>query len=63
VCMDQVMVDCGDDDVRAGDEVVLFGSGGPSAQDWADELDTIHYEVVTGVHGNRVTRTHVGAAS
>jgi alanine racemase len=62
VCMDQIMVDCGDDDVRAGDEVVLFGSGGPTAQDWADELDTIHYEVVTGVHGARVTRTHIGAA-
>ena len=59
VCMDQVMVDCGDDDVRAGDEVVLFGSDGPTAQDWADELDTIHYEVVTGVHGARVTRTVV----
>jgi len=63
VCMDQVMVDCGDDPVAAGDEVVLFGGAGPTAQDWADELDTIHYEVVTGVHGNRVTRTHVGAAS
>jgi alanine racemase len=62
VCMDQVMVDCGDDPVAAGDEVVLFGGAGPTAQDWADELDTIHYEVVTGVHGNRVTRTHVGAA-
>jgi alanine racemase len=59
VCMDQVMVDCGDDDVRAGAEVVLFGSDGPTAQDWADELDTIHYEVVTGVHGARVTRTVV----
>jgi alanine racemase len=62
VCMDQVVVDCGDDDVRAGDEVVLFGPDGPTAQDWADELDTIHYEVVTGVHGARVTRTVVGAS-
>ena len=63
VCMDQVMVDCGDDAVAAGDEVVLFGGAGPTAQDWADELDTIHYEVVTGVHGNRVTRTYTGAAA
>jgi alanine racemase len=62
VCMDQVMVDCGDDDVAAGAEVVLFGPDGPTAQDWADELDTIHYEVVTGVHGNRVTRTYGGAS-
>lgn len=60
VCMDQVMVDCGDDPVREGDTAVLFGSGdhgGPTAQDWADELGTIHYEVVTGVHGGRVART------
>ena len=43
--------------------MVLFGTGGrgePTAQDWADELDAIHYEVVTGVHGRRVTRTVVG---
>jgi alanine racemase len=59
--MDQIVVDCGDDDVSAGDEVVLFGPAGPTAQDWADELDTIHYEVVTGVHGARVTRTFVEA--
>ena len=60
VCMDQVVVDCGDDAVHEGDEAVLFGPGDrgePTAQDWADELGTIHYEVVTGVHGNRVTRS------
>jgi alanine racemase len=62
--MDQVIVDCGDDEVRVGDTAVLFGPGAdgePTAQDWADELGTIHYEVVTGIHGQRVTRTHVGA--
>jgi alanine racemase len=64
VCMDQVIVDCGDDDVPIGETAVLFGpgtAGEPTAQDWADELDTIHYEVVTGIHGHRITRTHVGA--
>ena len=43
-----------------GDRAVLFGPGDqgePTAQDWADELGTIHYEVVTGVHGRRVLRT------
>lgn len=64
VCMDQVVVDCGPgSDVRTGDTAVLFGpgdGGGPTAQDWADELDTIHYEIATGVHGDRVTRTVVG---
>ena len=65
VCMDQVIVDCGDDPVREGDEAVLFGpghAGEPTAQDWADELGTIHYEIVTGVRGRRVTRTWTGAA-
>jgi alanine racemase len=61
VCMDQIMVDCGDGPaVREGDTAVLFGPGDegePTAQDWADELGTIHYEVVTGVHSRRVTRT------
>ena len=65
VCMDQVVVDCGPDgggEVAVGDRAVLFGpgdAGEPTAQDWADELGTIHYEVVTGVHGHRVRRTVV----
>jgi alanine racemase len=66
VCMDQVVVDLGpaDGDVPAvapGDEVVLFGpgdAGEPTAAEWARWLDTIHYEVVTGVGCRpRVTRT------
>lgn len=63
VCMDQVVVDCGDLPVRTGDAVELFGAGdggGPTAREWADEIGTIHYEIVTGVHG-RVRRTVQGA--
>ena len=64
VCMDQFVVDLGPGpvDVHEGDEAVLFGSGRhgePTAQDWADTLGTIHYEVVTGPRG-RVTRTYRG---
>ncbi len=64
ICMDQLVVDCGPDGggVRVGDRAVLLGPGGsgePTAQDWADELGTIHYEVVTGVHLRRVHRTLV----
>ncbi|MGW0041734.1 alanine racemase [Rhodococcus sp. NPDC003348] len=64
VCMDQVVVDLGTDPgpVAEGDTAVLFGtgeSGEPVAQDWADALDTIHYEVVTGVRG-RVVRSYTG---
>jgi len=60
VCMDQVVVDCGEAEVHEGDPVVLFGASGPTAQDWATELGTIHYEIATGVHGTRVTRTYSG---
>jgi alanine racemase len=62
VCMDQVVVDVGDLPVAAGDSAVLWGpgtNGEPRAQDWADVLGTIHYELVTRV-GPRVTRTYVG---
>jgi alanine racemase len=60
VCMDQVMVDCGDDQVALGAEVVFFGtgeSGAPTAAEWADKLSTIHYEVVAGMVRPRLTRT------
>ncbi|HUR50750.1 MAG TPA: alanine racemase [Mycobacteriales bacterium] len=59
VAMDQFVVDVGDDEVAAGDEVVLFGPGGPTVQEWADVLGTIDYEVVTRI-GARVPREHVG---
>ena len=64
VCMDQFVVDVGDSAVNAGDLAVLFGPGDhgePTAQDWADSLGTIHYEVVTRI-GPRVTRTYVGGS-
>jgi alanine racemase len=60
VCMDQIVVDCGDDPVAEGDEVLLFGPGHrgePTAQEWADAANTIHYEIVTGMYRPRVQRT------
>jgi alanine racemase len=60
VSMDQVMVDCGDDTVAQGAEVLFFGSGdggAPTAAEWADKLGTIHYEIVAGMVRPRVTRT------
>lgn len=62
VCMDQVVLDVGDVDVRAGDTAVLFsdGAGGePTAQDWADAAGTIAYEIVTRVSG-RLPRRYLG---
>ncbi|HWC34685.1 MAG TPA: alanine racemase [Mycobacteriales bacterium] len=62
VCMDQFVVDVGDDAVAAGDEVVLFGdgrSGVPTADDWAAAIGTINYEIVSRV-GARVPRSYEG---
>lgn len=61
VCMDQVVLDLGDDEARAGDEVVLFGADGPSADDWAAVCGTIGYEIVTRI-GPRVPRVVLGEA-
>jgi alanine racemase len=62
ICMDQFVVDLGDLPARAGDVAVLFGPGSagePTAQDWADAVGTIHYEIVTRI-GPRVARRYVG---
>lgn len=62
VCMDQFVVDVGDDPVAAGDEVVLFGPGDrgePTADEWAASIGTINYEIVTRI-GERVPRTYQG---
>lgn len=62
VCMDQFVVDLGDDPIAEGEEVVLFGpgtSGEPTAQDWAEATGTISYEIVTRV-GARVPRHYGG---
>lgn len=63
VAMDQFVVDLGatDDPPRVGDEAVLFGPGTrgeQTADEWADALGTIGYEIVTRV-GARVPREYV----
>ena len=62
VTMDQIMVDCGDDPVEVGDEVVLIGRQGAemiTADGLAAWMGTINYEVVCGV-SERVPRVYVG---
>jgi alanine racemase len=64
VCMNQFVVDFGDEAAREGDEVVLFGpgdAGEPTPQDWADALGTISYEIVTRF-GGRTPRSYSGVA-
>jgi len=64
VTMDQITVDCGDDDtVAPGDEVVLLGRQGDESIDaweWAGRLGTIAYEIICGL-GRRVPRIYLSA--
>lgn len=65
VCMDQVVLDCGDDPVNAGDIAVLFGPGDdgePTADDWAQAVETINYEIVSRFGSDRVPRIYEGGA-
>ena len=67
ICMDQFVVDLGPGvpDVAEGDRAVLFGpgtDGEPTAQDWAEAIGSIHYEVVTSPRG-RVRRVYRGAGA
>jgi alanine racemase len=65
VCMDQIVLDCGDDPVAPGDVATLFGpgdDGGPTATDWADVVGTINYEIVTRFGSPRVPRVYDGTA-
>ena len=60
VTMDQIMVDCGDDPVEVGDEVVLIGRQGSEEIDvdeWARLADTISWEILCGI-GTRLPRTY-----
>ena len=64
VCMDQFVVDFGDEPAAAGDEVVLFGPGDggeATAQEWGEALGTISYDIAAGI-GARVPRAYAGGA-
>jgi alanine racemase len=61
--MDQIVLDCGDAPVAAGDLAVLFGPGDdgePTADDWARVCDTINYEIVTRFGSARIPRHYDG---
>jgi alanine racemase len=58
VSMDQLVLDCDDEPVAVGDEVVLLGQQGDEmirVEEWAERLDTITYEVTCGI-SRRVPR-------
>ncbi|HUX04296.1 MAG TPA: alanine racemase [Acidimicrobiales bacterium] len=61
VTMDQLLVDCGDDVVEPGDDVVLLGRQGDeeiTAEEWAQLANTITWEILCGI-GARVPRVLV----
>ncbi|HWQ30517.1 MAG TPA: alanine racemase, partial [Negativicutes bacterium] len=62
ICMDQCMIDVTDiDDVKVGDEVVLFGKQDGafiSIDELAAKLGTINYEIVCMI-GKRVPRVYI----
>ena len=58
VTMDQLLTDCGQDEIERGDEVILMGSQGTdfiSTEEWAERLGTITWEVMCGI-GARLPR-------
>jgi alanine racemase len=63
ICMDQLMVDIGQDSAFNEDEVVLIGTQGNeaiSAEDVAQTAGTIAYEILTGLN-ERIPREYRGS--
>ncbi|KAB3534162.1 alanine racemase [Alkaliphilus pronyensis] len=61
ICMDQSMADATGLEVKAGDEVIIFGEDtkvAPTVDDFAEILKTINYEIVCMV-GRRVPRVYL----
>lgn len=62
ICMDMTMLNIGHiPQAKEGDEVIVFGEALP-VQTIADSLDTIPYEVLTGISG-RVKRVYLSSES
>jgi Alr-MurF fusion protein len=57
ICMDMTMIDVTDTDAQEGDEVIIFGEN-PSVTTLATDLETIPYEVLTGI-SERVKRVYI----
>ena len=65
VCMNQCVIDAGELAVEEGDEVVLFGPGDrgePTAQEWADLLGTVSYDIVARFTG-KIPRSYSGVTN
>jgi alanine racemase len=61
VTMDQIMVNCANDEVSIGDDVVLIGAQGSelvTANEWANKMGTIGYEIVCAISA-RMPRNYI----
>jgi len=61
VTMDQIMVNCTNDGASIGDEAVLIGAQGSeciTANDWANKMGTIGYEIVCAISA-RMPRNYI----
>ena len=58
VCMDMIMIDVTNIDCNEGDEVIIFGEN-PSADEFAAYVNTISYELITGI-SQRIKRFYKG---
>jgi alanine racemase len=61
VTMDQILVNCADDEVNIGDEAVLIGAQGTeliTANEWAYKMGTIGYEIVCSISA-RMPRNYI----
>ena len=61
VCMNQFVVDFGEEAAQVGDEVVLLGTqdgGRVGAEELGSQSGTINYEITTGINPRRVERSH-----
>lgn len=61
ICMDQVVIEL-PEGTGVGDEVIFYGAGGPTVDEWAEAAGTIGYEITTrlGRHVPRSYRARLG---
>ncbi len=61
ICMDQCLIDIGNDDIHIGDEVIFIGNQGDdiiTAYELAEKIGTIPYEITTALKW-RVPRVYI----
>ena len=57
--MDQCMIKIGmDDDIKVGDEAVVFGKGGVSISEFAEDCGTISHEIMCNI-SRRIPRVFI----